>query len=75
MGFEGFKVVDRAASEGQHPRTGEKIHILRSKTVKFSPGRVPRIKDILMDITGQSAKTGIFILILRIRWGYRDSMN
>jgi nucleoid DNA-binding protein len=40
MGFEGVKVVDRAASEDQNPRTGEKIHILRSKTVKFSPGRV-----------------------------------
>jgi DNA-binding protein HU-beta len=39
MGFGSFKVVARAAREGRNPRTGEKIQIPASKTVKFTPGK------------------------------------
>jgi DNA-binding protein HU-beta len=37
-GFGTFQVVDRAATEGRHPRTGEKIAIAASKQPKFKPG-------------------------------------
>ena len=40
IGFGGFKVVERAAREGRNPRTGEKINIRASKSVKFTPGKV-----------------------------------
>jgi DNA-binding protein HU-beta len=39
IGFGSFKVVERAAREGRNPRTGEKINIPASKSVKFSPGK------------------------------------
>jgi DNA-binding protein HU-beta len=37
-GFGTFQVSDRAASEGRHPRTGEKITIPASKQPKFKAG-------------------------------------
>jgi DNA-binding protein HU-beta len=37
-GFGTFQVVDRAATEGRNPRTGEKIAIPASKQPKFKPG-------------------------------------
>jgi DNA-binding protein HU-beta len=40
IGFGSFKVVERSAREGRNPRTGEKIHISASRTVKFTPGKV-----------------------------------
>jgi DNA-binding protein HU-beta len=39
IGFGNFKVVERSAREGRNPRTGEKIHIPASKSVKFTPGK------------------------------------
>lgn len=38
IGFGSFKVAQRAAREGVNPRTGAKIKIKASKTVKFKPG-------------------------------------
>jgi DNA-binding protein HU-beta len=38
-GFGSFKVVERKARKGCHPRTGEEIQIPASKTVKFTPGK------------------------------------
>ena len=38
-GFGTFQVVDRAATEGRHPRTGEKITIPASKNVRFKAGK------------------------------------
>ena len=40
IGFGSFKVVERAARECRNPRTGEKINIPASKSVKFTPGKV-----------------------------------
>ena len=37
-GFGTFQVADRAATEGRHPRTGEKIAIPASKQPKFKAG-------------------------------------
>ena len=37
-GFGTFQVADRAATEGRHPRTGEKIVIPASKQPKFKAG-------------------------------------
>ena len=37
-GFGTFQVADRAATEGRHPRTGEKITIPASKQVRFKAG-------------------------------------
>jgi DNA-binding protein HU-beta len=37
-GFGTFQVVDRAATEGRNPRTGEKIAIPASKQPKFKAG-------------------------------------
>jgi DNA-binding protein HU-beta len=37
-GFGSFQVADRPASEGRHPRTGEKIAIAASKQPKFKAG-------------------------------------
>ncbi|MCS7062959.1 MAG: HU family DNA-binding protein [Methylacidiphilales bacterium] len=38
IGFGTFKVVNRKARNGINPKTGEKIKIKASKTVKFVPG-------------------------------------
>ena len=39
VGVGTFTVSERAASEGRNPRTGEKIQIAASKTVKFRAGK------------------------------------
>ncbi|MDR1145597.1 MAG: HU family DNA-binding protein [Verrucomicrobiales bacterium] len=39
IGFGTFKVVNRKARTGVNPKTGEKIKIAASKSVKFSPGK------------------------------------
>ncbi len=39
IGFGTFKVAERAARQGINPKTGEKIKIKKSKTVKFSAGK------------------------------------
>ena len=39
IGFGTFKVSERAARMGVNPKTGEKIKIKKSKTVKFSAGK------------------------------------
>ena len=38
LGFGTFQVVDRAATEGRNPRTGEKIAIPASRQPKFKAG-------------------------------------
>jgi DNA-binding protein HU-beta len=38
LGFGTFQVADRAATEGRHPRTGEKIAIAASRQPKFKAG-------------------------------------
>ncbi|GHC12433.1 HU family DNA-binding protein [Cerasicoccus arenae] len=38
IGFGTFSVAKRAARTGVNPKTGEKIKIKASKTVKFKPG-------------------------------------
>ena len=38
-GFGSFAVAERAAKEGRNPKTGEKMAIAASKTVKFKPGK------------------------------------
>jgi len=45
IGFGTFKVVARKARKGVNPKTGEKIKIKASKTVKFSAGK--GLKEIL----------------------------
>lgn len=39
IGFGGFKVVSRKPRLGVNPKTGEKIKIKASKTVKFAVGK------------------------------------
>lgn len=39
VGFGTFSVGERPQREGRNPRTGEKITIAASKTVKFKPGK------------------------------------
>ena len=39
IGFGTFKVANRKARTGINPKTGEKIKIKASKTVKFSVGK------------------------------------
>ena len=39
IGFGSFKVVNRKARLGVNPKTGEKIKIKASKSVKFSVGK------------------------------------
>lgn len=39
VGFGTFHVVDRKASTGRNPRTGETIQIAASKQPKFKPGQ------------------------------------
>ena len=43
VGFGTFSVVNRKATEGRNPRTGEKIQIKASKQPKFKPGKT--LKD------------------------------
>ncbi len=43
VGFGTFSVVDRKASEGRNPRTGEKIQIAASRQPKFKAGKA--LKD------------------------------
>jgi nucleoid DNA-binding protein len=45
VGFGTFKVASRKARIGVNPKTGEKIKIKASKTVKFAAGKA--LKDIL----------------------------
>ena len=39
IGFGTFKVKERPPRTGVNPKTGEKIKIKKSKTVKFAPGK------------------------------------
>lgn len=39
VGFGTFRVTERAARMGVNPKTGEKIKIKKSKTVKFAVGK------------------------------------
>jgi DNA-binding protein HU-beta len=39
VGFGTFAVVQRAASEGRNPRTGQRISIPASRQPKFKPGK------------------------------------
>ena len=39
VGFGTFRVAERAARMGINPKTGEKIKIKKSKTVKFAVGK------------------------------------
>lgn len=39
VGFGTFKVAERKARTGVNPKTGEKIKIKKSKSVKFSAGK------------------------------------
>lgn len=45
VGFGTFVIINRAASDGRNPRTGEKIHIPASRQPKFRAGKV--LKDAL----------------------------
>ena len=40
VGFGTFSVVERRASEGRNPRTGEAIHIPASRQPRFKAGKV-----------------------------------
>lgn len=39
IGFGTFKVKERPARIGTNPKTGAKLKIKKSKTVKFTPGK------------------------------------
>jgi DNA-binding protein HU-beta len=45
IGFGSFSVGERSARTGINPRTGDKIQIAASKTVKFKAGA--KLKEIL----------------------------
>jgi DNA-binding protein HU-beta len=45
VGFGTFRVAERAARMGVNPKTGEKIKIKKSRTVKFAVGK--ELKDKL----------------------------
>jgi len=45
VGFGTFKIATRKARAGVNPKTGEKIKIKSSKTVKFVPGKA--FKELL----------------------------
>ncbi|MCG8525739.1 MAG: HU family DNA-binding protein [Opitutales bacterium] len=45
IGFGSFSVGERSARTGINPRTGQKIEIAASKTVKFKAGA--KLKEIL----------------------------
>ena len=44
VGFGTFRVAERAARMGVNPKTGEKIKIKKSKTVKFGAGKELKAK-------------------------------
>ena len=44
IGFGTFRVAERAARTGVNPKTGEKIKIKKSKTVKFAAGKALKSK-------------------------------
>ena len=44
-GFGSFAIAERDAREGRNPKTGEKIALAASKSVKFKPGKL--LKDAL----------------------------
>lgn len=44
IGFGTFRVAERAARTGINPKTGQKIKIKKSKTVKFSVGKELKAK-------------------------------
>jgi nucleoid DNA-binding protein len=44
VGFGTFKVAERAARMGVNPKTGQKIKIKKSKTVKFAVGKELKAK-------------------------------
>lgn len=48
VGFGTFRVADRKARIGVNPKTGEKIKIKASKSVKFAPG-----KDLKSKVAGR----------------------
>jgi DNA-binding protein HU-beta len=39
VGFGTFRIVERKARKGIHPKTLQPIRILKSKTIKFVPGK------------------------------------
>lgn len=45
IGFGSFSIGERSARTGINPRTGEKIKIAASKTVKFKAGA--KLKEVL----------------------------
>ena len=44
VGFGTFRVTERAARMGVNPKTGQKIKIKKSKTVKFATGKELKAK-------------------------------
>lgn len=44
VGFGTFRVTERAARMGVNPKTGQKIKIKKSKTVKFAAGKELKAK-------------------------------
>jgi nucleoid DNA-binding protein len=44
VGFGTFRVAERAARMGVNPKTGQKIKIKKSKTVKFATGKELKAK-------------------------------
>jgi len=44
VGFGTFRVTERAARMGVNPKTGQKIKIKKSKTVKFAVGKELKAK-------------------------------
>lgn len=44
IGFGTFRVAERAARMGVNPKTGQKIKIKKSKTVKFAAGKELKAK-------------------------------
>ena len=44
VGFGTFRVAERAARMGVNPKTGQKIKIKKSKTVKFAAGKELKAK-------------------------------
>ncbi len=44
VGFGTFRVTERAARMGVNPKTGEKIKIKKSKSVKFAVGKELKAK-------------------------------
>ncbi len=48
VGFGTFRVADRKARLGVNPKTGEKLKIKASKSVKFAPG-----KDLKSKVAGR----------------------